>query len=689
MNKTQRRRAFASKLETQMFPSKTCRIYAPKQYLIQNMNRTVIPSENLPKTIIKAPRALLEKIKQYATNKNLSLIEFTDQTQIPNFMKLSTQARKMIIAYSPEEVTRPLNLHRLIGSTVRSMMHVHVAEGKVSLLSRDINDRFDKDIPETITMDWRSSWELTNKLMSKRRFILRPIRLPLILVVEIFQRESCPYPRIFGHILPATLGLIEQEGSVVWDNNAEIVFMATRFAHSAKQRHPIHIALLSDGGGVEMDTFICPRHIISNYGTDQHCLTEDDIIGQTDEYAAYDSLRVRLQKRIVVGYSIYDQLESLRIDLTELAGIREIKSNPCFGTKAMSNYSFTIQRLASVYLQRPLGHAINDAYEEAMIVRQLYLTREAQWMDDNDPDNDSWRSWVMKNPVIGSQHHIPNKVSQVEDLFAELPETFSPKAITKNSLFDDDDYMEDYQSCTSLMDEGYEDINITVENDEYSQELCPDEINKYSINEEEDGKINSCQELCPVDVNSHLQSSNQELCLEEDLNVCNNDDDALMMTGQSPPIQASIKQEKTYWPEVPYHNTEELLKDARHFDKNNNNMERLETQSNGFWIPSLRARRNNIRATDIDNGGIFYPPCPVFVQFVDLKSFKRLPYRNIPPLTEEEWDGEYFEIFYTPENIRNHPASEWSDFGSEIFKEGRDYLRLLMPPPQPTVSWCQ
>ena len=421
-NKTLKLRALASKLKSKIFSIKTCRTYALRQYFIQNMNRTVIPSENLPRTIIKAPRGLLEKIKRYIMQKNNSLIEFTDQTQIPNHLKLSTQARKMIISYLSEKETRPLTLHRILGSTVRSTMHVHIAEGKTSLISRNINDRFDKDLPETVTMDWRSSWEFTNTLLAKRCLILRPVRLPLVLVIEIFQRESCPYPRIFGHIPPVTLGLIELEGSVVWNSNAEIVFLASRFAHSDKQRHAIHIALLSDGGGVEMDMFVCPRHIISNYGTDQHNLTEHDVIGQIDEYAAYDCLRIRLQRKIVVGYSIHDQIESLRIDLTELAGIREIKSNTCFGTKAMSNYSFTLQRLASVYLNRPLGHHVNDAYEEATIVRQLYLARETQWMDDNDPDNDSWRSWIMKNPVMSSQQKPNENKSEAEDKIFNSPD---------------------------------------------------------------------------------------------------------------------------------------------------------------------------------------------------------------------------------------------------------------------------
>ena len=348
------------------------------------MSRTVIPNPNLPMMLERIPRGILDKAKRMAICGKESTIIYTDQTQIPNFLKMSTTARKVIIAYSSENETRPIDLQMLIATTLRYVMHVHIAEGKVNVASRNRSDRSNKETPDTILMDWRQSWEFSSQLMKNRKIILRPVRLPLVLVIEILQRETCPYPRSFGFITNETLALIEQEGSVVWDNTAEIVFLATRFAYHERTPCVVHIALLSDGGGMEMDMFVCPRHIITNYGTHIHNLHEKDLIRQTDEYVAYDSLRIRLQNKIVVGYSIHEQLENLHIDLTELAGIREIKTNPCFGTQAMSNYNWTIQRLAAVYVKRPIGFPIADAYEEVTVVRDLYLARERYWIDDND-----------------------------------------------------------------------------------------------------------------------------------------------------------------------------------------------------------------------------------------------------------------------------------------------------------------
>ena len=149
---------------------------------------------------------------------------------------------------------------------------------------------------------------------------------------------------------------------------------------------------------------------------------------------------------------------------------------------------------------------------------------------------------------MSSQQKPNENKSEAEDIFAELTEMYPPNPDeTTNNMFsqiNDDDGMEEY---TSLMDDDYEDIRITFENDEYLQELCPDEVDDYIIEDADNRKWNTNQDLCPVENNMYSRSPSQELCLDESKNANSDDDDALMMTGQSPPTQASlpgIKQEK-------------------------------------------------------------------------------------------------------------------------------------------------
>ena len=487
-------------------------------------------------------------------------------------------------------------------------------------------------------MDWRTSWLFPAKLFNSRRIIIRPVRLPLILAIEIPQREYSPYPSIFGHMEPDMLSLLELEGSVVWNIHADVVFLACRFAFHDKNPHVVQIALITDGGGTEMDTYVCPRSRIINYASDYHGLGEAELIGKMDEYAAYDSLRMRLQHKIVVGYNIHDQLKKLKIDLTELAGVREIKTNSCFGTQSMSKYSFSLQHLASVFLKRPMGHPITDAHVEAIIVRGLYLHKEREWIDDNAKTADSWRAWVLNNPVIqpAIEKECEATPDKIRDLFEELPNDYSenPELRLLENLFagcpmDLDETYTPFQSCTSEMDD-----------------------------------------------HERSEAAN------------NQEDDEPIFNGETAPTH-NIKEEPQLQSNPTKINFSEQLENARETDKLFSNEEKTSIKANGFWIQSATSNLTHIhnrRATDIDKGGLFFPQCPIWVQFVKDQDFQRLPYRNIPNL-DDDWTEDYFEVFYTPKHLEYYPVSEWYNNGDEIYREGRDSKRLLMPPPK--TNQCQ
>ena len=295
----------------------------------------------------------------------------------------------------------------------------------------------------------------------------------------------------------------------------------------------------------------------------------------------------------------------------------------------------------------------------------------------------------MKNPVSRSIYQFDDEemLHDVEDIFAELSNTSREKsyALPDIDTTMNDEEIEDYHSCRSMLDEGEEQLCISVENDDYLMDQCQEY--EISSNHNTISKQDLCPDHSPYNdaYNRHSDNNVQDLCPGH-----SQDNDELIFTGQST-VEASgaaIKLEKTnetrervQWPKVKYHETEKLLREARDFDKQNNNMERLNTQSNGFWISSNDANRYNYLATDIDVGHIFYPPCPIWIQFVEANKHARLPYKNIPKLTKENWDGEYFEIFYAPSSIKNVPVSEWSTYADEIFREGRDYSRLQMPLP--------
>jgi len=332
-----------------------------------------IPSIPCLQKIPRLNKKHVNFVQKYMEESKKDRLHFPHHNVIPNALKMNTAARTTVIQLFRQ--TTPFTLEVAFGHTIRNVMHLHVVDGSVNIrCSREVdNTIIDTEAPFT------SSWKITKELLNHYRITLRPLKKPLLLIMEEIHTEAlCPLPPVWPIQQPLFL-----PNRV---DNQDYAFISLRCAFTDKQPFPVAITILGNNDEILLNTVICPRSFIKHMTTDTHGLIEDDLMRGMDHYIAYPLIKAVLANRTLVGYKTRKLLDELSLPLESVNTYVDIQN---LAPSTLHYTEYRLPRLIQDYLTKndQPTFPIKSTLIEATAIRKIFMVIKAQFKIKNTAQN--------------------------------------------------------------------------------------------------------------------------------------------------------------------------------------------------------------------------------------------------------------------------------------------------------------
>jgi len=324
-------------------------------------------------TIPRLKKKIVNNMQQFMEHSKKDRLHYPHHNFIPNSLKMNTEARTTVIQLF--RTSSPFTLEVAFGHTIRNLLRIHVMDGSANIrCAREIdNTIIDTEAPFT------SSWAVTKELLDHYRITLRPLKYPLLLIMEEIHKEApCPLPTIWPIQQP--LYLPDRT------DNQDYVFISVRWAYTDAKMFPVSISLLGNKGETLLNTLVCPREFVKHMTTDTHDLKEDDLMRGMDHYLAYPLIKASLHNKTVVGFKTKKLLDDLQMPLDAINTYVDLKNL----TPTTSHYTeYRLPHLIQRYLD-PTDYPslpIKDTLVEATTIRKIFTQIKTQFAITNTAKN--------------------------------------------------------------------------------------------------------------------------------------------------------------------------------------------------------------------------------------------------------------------------------------------------------------
>ncbi len=236
----------------------------------------------------------------------------------------------------------------------------------------------------------------------------------------------------------------------------KLVFLDAEFATAENgQNEPVSVVIKDYYGNSLMNTLVCPRHKIKNYGEKYHGLTEKDLIGKPDAKNVKKAIRRIVMNNILVGSDLSNDIRVLDIKIDEIAGIRDL-GNAISVRKVIesSDSMIGLRTIAKGILEIDVQQGIHTAEEDVDTVLSVYKKMESVWEDHTgvgtlyEEDEIKFEEWNRREnakarvplPKIklnrwgeeelkGARVPGPKSSKEIKKQFAEIGERYKDKEV--------------------------------------------------------------------------------------------------------------------------------------------------------------------------------------------------------------------------------------------------------------------
>ena len=313
-------------------------------------------------------------------------VVYIDQTEIPNALKMNEEERKMILITLHEAGQYPFKT--LIGHELDSTTFIHVAKGHGEMVYRG-----EKGIIRKHTFRQERTYQI-NQCDTDNLFLKFRTNHMTIIALDILEKlpDELPYEHPqplekFDYTPPMLVRNYKysflRSDMQLQEIRNRLLFLDIECAQDNENNQiPVSIAAMDYEGNILMNTLVCPRKHIANYGTRYHGLTENDVYGKTDSVIVLRNLEKLLRGRIIVGHDLHMEQKSLDINLKRIAGIRDIQSSIALKKRMRSDKQAWSLKEVAITLDTQLRQPkIHNALGDVKIIREVYKKLEPTWQD--------------------------------------------------------------------------------------------------------------------------------------------------------------------------------------------------------------------------------------------------------------------------------------------------------------------
>ena len=331
--------------------------------------------------VYEGPRRFYDLINRSLTSGADSQISYS-LTEIPNFLKVIDQPRRMILKKFGQPCQCPLE--RIVGHRIDATFYLHIGrgEGTLAISNPDLGQG-------SIPLKKNTSIQIFQYQTQDTRFAIRTEGL-MIIALEILD----PLPdNILQRVEPIEtfqfrppLAVINQKSSflsspmTLQEIRNRIIFLDIECG-SGDDGQPVlfSIAAINYEGEMLMLEYVCPRVHVQQYQTTFHGITESDLIGQRDEMEVRADIERMCRGRVIVGHDLHLEHSVLCINLDRIAGVRDLQHSAAIA-ECVPGDSWSLDRIVKHF---GLGQQSKEhsALEDVLLIREVYRKVEHRWKD--------------------------------------------------------------------------------------------------------------------------------------------------------------------------------------------------------------------------------------------------------------------------------------------------------------------
>jgi len=347
-------------------------------------------------------RRFYENIEKTIVRRGRDYIEY-ELIHIPNELKTNAEYRKIIIQKINQD-TR-LNLKRQQYDGYPIIIHISRGLAQMIILSEYNSRRVEDLIAQTTRLVTKE--ELHENRISIKTETNVLIALEILMPEPNSPRYRSPTLEIYQYEI--TNEDSKKRRSVIRNNCSErqvrekIIFMDAEFATRVDGKHsPVSVTVINYEGNTLLDTLCCPRQKIRSYESRCHGLSEKELRGKPDSEIVTRDINEIINGKILVGSDLQMEIKGLKIDISKLSGIRDLCTAKCVRDLVQTENQFMkLQHMANVILKRKIQQGFHTSDEDVRAIREIYLTVENDWVDDN--------VWVVGTPTNSNNDEPSNK----------------------------------------------------------------------------------------------------------------------------------------------------------------------------------------------------------------------------------------------------------------------------------------
>ena len=668
-------------------------------------------------TLLPIPRLkkrLIENVQKYMETSKKDRHHFPHHNFVPNALKLNQLARTTVIQLF--RTSSPFTLEVAFGHTVKDTLNIHVVDGRANIrCSREAeNSIIDTEAKFT------SSWSISKDLLDHYRITLRPLKWPLLLVMEEIHPEA---PSPFLNIPVSKQPFFAPDRT----DNQHYAFIAARFAYMEERILPLSITVLGNDAEILMNTIVCPREFVKHYAEDTHNLKEDDIMRGLDHYIAYPLLKAILQNKTVVAYNVEKLLHGLQISPSDIHIAIDIKNlvpttthytefrlrnlakmylptseQPNFPIKITMTEASTIQSIfkaiksqfiITTSVKNPYSQLINNIKDQKTSTQQFKLPDVPRISKTifNHERNVAGPSHRRRSPPQLEEDQYPpkhRKVLRQEDLFAELDDRQINKQDTRTVIICESTAPQNKETKVKFLQRPEKTKGSikppTPIKDINSKETVPHpEPKKLPEQQKLDSTTPKQKDILPatrpvgpqnylqhpftlmglVELNTESFLKNLETSAMKKESCTSSQIPTPLLTAKDDPAEGKFKKIKEY-------------------------LEKREAKNPDPGTSTVIPNGHYVRATSDYDDSRYTWDYFIYLQYYDSDYPKSLTYNNIPTMPKMP-DCGIMEILYIPSRYRGYPAKNLHLISSYVTREYRDarkirtyslFTRTVQPP---------
>jgi len=643
-------------------------------------------------SIPRLKKKIVNNIQLFMQHSKKDRLHYPHHNFIPNSLKMNTEARTTVIQLF--RTSSPFTLEVAFGHTIRNLLRIHVMDGSANIrCAREVdNIIIDTEAPFT------SSWAVTKELLDHYRITLRPLKYPLLLIMEEIHKEApCPLPVVW----PIQQPLFLPDRT----DNQDYAFISIRCAFTDKKAFPVSISILGKDDNTLLNTLVCPREFLKHLATDTHDLKEDDLMRGMDHYIAYPLIKANLANKTVVGYRTRKILDELSLPLEAINTYVDIQNL----APTTSHYTeYRLPQLAKTYL--PVTDQaifpIKDTLVEATMIRKIFVAMKAKFVLENTTKNPYSRLVLnMKEKSTTQQFKIPNlpkqpvprseptqrrkspptneinphpsknrKVILPEDLFAELDNrecnTQDSRTVHLSEPIPSTSQPKPFPRPQKTL--GFIEVKTTtnIPDTQKQQPLSHEEIMKIRQQRKPESKPNKPKETPPPTIPVGPKKYIEHLFTLMGMVELNTD--SFMKNLE---IMATKKEAMTPSQEVAKHNPIKDDPAEKRMQKVQEYVRKRELKQADPGHPSVTPNGYYARATSDYDDSQYTWDYFIYIQYFDGDYPKSLLYSKIPPIPKMP-DCGIMEIIYVPVQYRRYPLKNLYLISSYTIREYRDAAKV-------------